>query len=221
MSDATWSAVDDYLEGLLTPPEPGLSNALQAATDAGLPSIQVTALQGKMLHLLVHITGAKRVLEVGTLGGYSAIWLARALPDGGEVVTLEIDPVHARVAAENFVAAGVADRVRLILGPALESLPTLEQEASDPFDLAFIDADKVSNSSYVEWAIKLGRSGTVIVVDNVVRAGAITDAASTNDAVVGTRAVLELLAKHPRLEATAIQTVGGKGYDGFALAIVR
>lgn len=221
MSDATWSAVDDYLEGLLTPPEPGLSNALQAATDAGLPSIQVTALQGKMLHLLVHITGAKRVLEVGTLGGYSAIWLARALPDGGEVVTLEIDPVHARVAAENFVAAGVADRVRLILGPALESLPTLEQEASDPFDLAFIDADKVSNSSYVEWAIKLGRSGTVIVVDNVVRAGAITDAASTNDAVVGTRAVLDLLAKHPRLEATAIQTVGGKGYDGFALAIVR
>lgn len=221
MSDATWSAVDDYLEGLLTPPEPGLSNALQAATEAGLPAIQVTALQGKMLHLLVHITGAKRVLEVGTLGGYSAIWLARALPDGGEVVTLEIDPVHARVAAENFVAAGVADRVRLILGPALESLPTLEQEASDPFDLAFIDADKVSNSSYVEWAIKLGRSGTVIVVDNVVRAGAITDAASTNDAVVGTRAVLDLLAKHPRLEATAIQTVGGKGYDGFALAIVR
>lgn len=159
MSDATWSAVDDYLEGLLTPPEPGLSNALQAATEAGLPAIQVTALQGKMLHLLVHITGAKRVLEVGTLGGYSAIWLARALPDGGEVVTLEIDPVHARVAAENFVAAGVADRVRLILGPALESLPTLEQEASDPFDLAFIDADKVSNSSYVEWAINSAGQG--------------------------------------------------------------
>lgn len=221
MSEPTWAAVDDYLEPLLAPPDPGLANALQAAAAAGLPSIQVPALQGKLLHLLVHITGAKRVLEVGTLGGYSTIWLAGALPPGGEVVTLEIDSEHARVATDNFAAAGVADRVRLLLGPALESLPRLAQEAGQPFDLAFIDADKVNNPAYVEWAITLGRPGTVIVVDNVVRGGGITDATSTNEAIVGTRAVLELLGNDSRLEATALQTVGAKGYDGFALAIVR
>jgi predicted O-methyltransferase YrrM len=221
VSESTWSAVDDYLEPLLTPPDSGLSHALQAAADAGLPAIQVPALQGKLLQLLVHISGAKRVLEVGTLGGYSTIWLARGLPDGGEVVTLEIDAEHARVATDNFAAAGVGGRVRLLLGPALESLPALAQEAGDPFDLAFIDADKGNNPSYVEWAITLGRPGTVIVVDNVVRRGAITDATSTDDAVVGTRAVLSLLATHPRLDATALQTVGAKGYDGFAIAVVR
>jgi predicted O-methyltransferase YrrM len=221
VSDSTWSAVDDYLEGLLTPPDSGLDHALQAAADAGLPAIQVPALQGKLLHLLVHITSAKRVLEVGTLGGYSTIWLARALPEGGEVVTLEIDAEHARVATANFAAAGVGERVRLLLGPAMDSLPALAQESGDPFDLAFIDADKVNNPSYVDWAIKLGRPGTVVVVDNVVRGGAITNATSTDESVVGTRAVLELLATDPRLEASAIQTVGAKGYDGFALAVVR
>jgi predicted O-methyltransferase YrrM len=221
VSDSTWSAVDDYLEGLLTPPDSGLDHALQAAADAGLPAIQVPALQGKLLHLLVHITSAKRVLEVGTLGGYSTIWLARALPEGGEVVTLEIDAEHARVATANLAAAGVGERVRLLLGPAMDSLPALAQESGDPFDLAFIDADKVNNPSYVDWAIKLGRPGTVVVVDNVVRGGAITNATSTDEAVVGTRAVLELLATDPRLEASAIQTVGAKGYDGFALAVVR
>lgn len=221
MSDAAWSAVDDYLGPLLAPSDDGLAHALTAADEAGLPAIQVTALQGKLLHLLVRITGAKRVLEIGTLGGYSGIWLARALPPGGEVVTLEIDPEHVRVAVDNFTAAGVDDSVRLVRGPALDTLPTLEQESGDPFDLAFIDADKVNNPAYVDWAVKLGRPGTVIVVDNVVRRGAITDATSTDESVVGTRAVLEMLANDPRLDATAIQTVGAKGYDGFALAIVR
>jgi len=221
MSDPTWSAVDDYLEGLLTPPDDGLSRALEAAVAAGLPAIQVPALQGKLLQLLVQISGARRVLEVGTLGGYSTIWLARGLPADGQIVTLEIDAEHARVAAANFAAAGVDDRVRIVVGAALDSLPKLADEAGDPFDLAFIDADKVNNASYVEWAIRLGRPGTVIIVDNVVRRGAITDAASTDEAVIGTRAVLELLSNDPRLDATALQTVGDKGYDGFAVAIVR
>jgi predicted O-methyltransferase YrrM len=221
MSDPAWSAVDDYLEGLLIPPDPGLSHALDATAEAGLPPIQVPALQGKLLHLLVRLTGARRVLEVGTLAGYSTIWLARALPDGGEVVTLEVDAEHARVATDNVAAAGVEDRVHVVLGPALETLPRLAAESGAPFDLVFIDADKVNNASYVTWAIQLGRPGTVIVVDNVVRRGAITDASSSDPAVVGTRAVLELLGSDPRLDATALQTVGAKGYDGFALALVR
>jgi len=152
MSDPIWSAVDDYLEALLTPPDEGLSHALEAATDAGLPAIQVPALQGKLLHLLVQMSGARRVLEVGTLGGYSTIWLARGLPSDGEVVTLEVDADHARVAGANFAAAGVDDRVRLVVGAALDTLPTLADESSAPFDLVFIDADKVNNASYVEWA---------------------------------------------------------------------
>jgi predicted O-methyltransferase YrrM len=221
MNESRWADVDAYLEGLLTPPDEGLAHSLRAATEAGLPPIQVPALQGKLLHLLVHISGSRRVLEVGTLAGYSTIWLARALPADGEVVTLEVDPEHARVARDNFVAAGVGDRVRLILGPALDTLPTLTAESGDPFDLVFIDADKVNNASYVEWAIRLGRPGTVIVVDNVIRGGAITDATSTDQAVLGTRRVLELLSNDPRLDATALQTVGAKGYDGFALALIR
>ena len=221
MSDPTWAAVDDYLESLLTPPDLGLSHALDAAADAGLPAIQVPALQGKLLQLLVQISGARRVLEVGTLAGYSTIWLARGLPANGEVVTLEVDPGHARVAAENFAAADVDDRVRLVVGAALDTLPKLAEEAGDPFDFVFIDADKVNNSAYVEWAIRLGRPGPVIVVDNVVRRGAITNASSDDQAVVGTRAVLELMANDPRLDATALQTVGAKGHDGFAVAIVR
>jgi predicted O-methyltransferase YrrM len=217
----SWAEVDGYLEGLLTPPDAGLTNALRTAGEAGLPAIQVPALQGKFLQLLVQVAGARRVLEVGTLAGYSTIWLARGLPDDGEVVTLEVDPAHARVATDNFAVAGVADRVRLIIGPALESLPSLETEGGDPFDLVFIDADKVNNASYVEWAIRLGRPGTVVVVDNVVRRGAITDARSSDAAVVGTRRVLGMLATDERLDATALQTVGAKGHDGFALAIVR
>ena len=221
MSDPVWAAVDDYLEGLLTPTDDGLSHALEAAAGAGLPAIQVPALQGKLLQLLVQISGARRVLEVGTLAGYSTIWLARGLLPGGDVVTLEVDAEHARVAAENFAAAGVDDRVRLIVGAAIDSLPQLAEETADPFDLVFVDADKVNNSAYVEWAIRLGRPGTVIVVDNVVRRGAVTDASNTDQAVVGTRAVLDLLSHDPRLDATALQTVGAKGYDGFAVAVVR
>jgi len=221
MSDQTWTAVDGYLEGLLTPADDGLVNALTSAADAGLPAIQVPALQGKLLQLLVQISGARRVLEVGTLAGYSTIWLARGLPAGGQIVTLEVDTEHARVARANFANAGVDDRIRLVVGAALDSLPKLGDEGGDPFDLVFIDADKVNNAAYVEWAIRLGRPGTVVVVDNVVRRGAITDAATTDEAVIGTRAALELLSTDPRLDATALQTVGDKGYDGFALAVIR
>ena len=221
MSEPTWSDVDVYLERLLTPTDSALAHALKSAKDAGLPPIQVPALQGKTLQLLVRISGARRVLEVGTLAGYSTIWLARGLPEGGEVVTLEVDPEHARVATDNFVAAKVEDRVRLIVGPALETLPGLAAENGAAFDLVFIDADKVNNAAYVDWAIRLGRPGTVIVVDNVVRQGAVTDASSTDPNVVGTREVLEFLGRDDRLDATALQTVGAKGYDGFALALVR
>jgi predicted O-methyltransferase YrrM len=221
MDDTIFASVDAYLEGLLAPGDEALDRALRTAAAAGLPPIQVPALQGKFLQLLVGICGARRVLEVGTLGGYSTIHLARGLPDDGQVVTVEIDPGHARVALQNFDAAGLGDRVRVIVGQALDSLAELAKDQSAPFDLVFIDADKVNNASYLSWAITLGRPGTVIVVDNVVRRGAVVDAANTDAAVVGTRTVLELMASDDRLDATALQTVGAKGYDGFALAVVR
>lgn len=220
MDERTWHQVDDYVTQTLIPTDPG-ADALAASARHGLPSINVTAPQGKFLGLLASAIGARSVLEIGTLGGYSTVWLATALPDGGRVVTLEADPRNAEVAAANLQAAGVRDRVRVVVGPALDSLPQLEADGSGPFDLVFIDADKVNNATYVGWAVRLGRPGTVIILDNVVRDGNVVDAGSTDPSVVGTRAAFDVFADHPRLDATALQTVGAKGYDGFAMAVVR
>ncbi|MFV9431103.1 O-methyltransferase [Rhodococcus aetherivorans] len=213
-----WSATDNYLTDVLIGDDPALSSALEANAAAELPPIDVSAPQGKFLHLLARIRGARRVLEIGTLGGYSTIWLARAVGESGRVVTLEYEPRHAEVARANLDRAGVGDRVDIRVGPALDSLPGLVDE--DPFDLVFIDADKENNSNYVRAALGLSRPGTVIVVDNVVRAGAIVDQDSDDERVRASRDVLELLAQEPRLDATALQTVGSKGWDGFALAVV-
>ena len=213
---ADWQRVDGYLAELLVGDDPALAAALAANAAAGLPAIDVSPLQGKLLHLLARIAGARRILEIGTLGGYSTIWLARALPAGGRLVTLEAERRHAEVARANIARAGLADRVELIPGPALVTLPTLE----GPFDLVFIDADKRSNPDYLAWALRLTRPGAVIVCDNVIRDGAITDAASRDPGVVGTRRFLDALAADPRLAATVVQTVGAKGWDGFAIAIV-
>jgi predicted O-methyltransferase YrrM len=219
MSNDLWTAVDEYLcEHLLTP-DPALDGALRASRAAGLPDIQVAPNQGKLLQILARSIGARRVLEIGTLGGYSTIWLAQALPADGRVVTLELDPRHAQVARENFVRAALAERINLRVGPALHTLPQLARESADPFDFVFIDADKPSNPDYFTWALKLARSGSLIVVDNVVRRGAVADTASTDAAVVGTRKLFDAIAAEPRVSATAIQTVGSKGYDG--LAVVR
>jgi predicted O-methyltransferase YrrM len=216
----TWTKVDDYFGELLAPADDALKAALHANDAAKLPAIGVSRLQGKFLHLLVKITQARKVLEIGTLGGYSTIWMARALPWNGSLVTLEAVPHHAATARGNLVRAGLDNRVSLRLGRALDLLPELQMTKEGPFDLVFIDADKENNPEYVEWAVKLGRPGTVIVVDNVVRDGKVIDAKSRKGDVRGTRRMTELMAKHPRLSATVLQTVGAKGYDGFALAVV-
>ena len=218
---STWISVDDYFGDLLAPADDVLTATLRANRKAGLPAIGVSPLQGKFLFLLIKIAHARRVLEIGTLGGYSTLWMARALPESGRIVTLEVDPKHAKVARENLHAAGVLDRVDLRLGRALETLAALHASRPEPFDLAFIDADKENNAEYLEWAVKLGRPGTVIVVDNVVRDGKVIDAKSRKGDVRGTRRMAELMACHPRLSATVLQTVGVKGYDGFALAVIE
>jgi predicted O-methyltransferase YrrM len=215
-----WTQVDRYFGDLLAPSDAKLDAALKANREAGLPSIDVSRLQGKFLELLVRISGARRILEIGTLGGYSTIWMARALPQGGRIVTLEANPRHAEVARANLINAGVLDRVDLRLGRAIENLPALEASAAGPFDLIFIDADKPSNPEYLQWAMKLSRPGTVIVTDNVVREGKVVDLKSDDKDVQGTRRFAELVAAEPRLSATVLQTVGSKGYDGFALAVV-
>lgn len=220
MADALWTSVSDYLDRLFVPPDQALDEALRAAAAAGLPPIQVTPTHGKLLHLLAKVRGAERILEIGTLGGYSTIWLARALPPGGRMITLEINPKHAALAADNLARAGLADVVEVRLGPALETLPRLADEGAGPFDLIFIDADKPSNPEYLAWALRLARRGTVIVVDNVVRSGGVVDPASEDPAIAGTRRVLDLLAAEPGVTATVIQTVSDKGYDGLALAVV-
>jgi predicted O-methyltransferase YrrM len=220
MSRERWTAVDRYITDLLVPPDPALDEALRDSVAAGLPPINVAPNQGKLLMLLARVHGARDILEVGTLGGYSTIWLARALPDGGRLVTLESDPKHAEVARANIARAGLAGVVELRLGPALETLPRLAAEGRGPFDLIFIDADKPSTPEYFAWALRLSRRGSLIVVDNVVRDGAVADAASEDAAVQGVRRFYERLAAEPRVSATAIQTVGSKGYDGFALALV-
>ncbi|HVX20483.1 MAG TPA: O-methyltransferase [Acidimicrobiales bacterium] len=220
MTQAQWTAVDDYLTGLLFPADDALDRALQDAAAGGLPPINVTAAQGRLLHILARAQGARTILEVGTLGGFSTIWLARALPDGGRLVTLEIDPHHAEVARANIDRAGLADRVDIRVGPALETLPTLADEGFGPVDFVFIDADKQRNTAYFEWAVRLGRVGTTIVVDNVIRDGHVVDAGSDDPSVQGVRRFNEVLAAERRVTATEIQTVGSKGYDGFAIALV-
>jgi predicted O-methyltransferase YrrM len=221
-----WTAVDRYIGDRLLPQDPVLDAALAASDAAGLPPIAITPNQGKLLGLIARIHGAQSILELGTLGAYSTIWLARALPPGGRLVTLEANPDYAAIARANIANAGLADTVELRVGPALQTLPELAAEGAGPFDLIFIDADKQNYPGYLEWALKLSRPGTVIVGDNVVRAGAILDpdAGDPSIGVEGLRAVrrfYELLAAEPRVSATAIQTVGAKGHDGFALALVN
>ena len=212
-----WADVDSYLTGVVVRPDAALVAAVEDAAAAGLPPIEVSPGQGKFLMLLARLAGARRILEIGTLGGFSTSWLARGLPADGSMVTCEYVPLHAEVARRNLDRAGVGNLVDIRVGAALDTLPGLE--GSEPFDLVFIDADKENNPAYLEWAIRLSRPGTVIVLDNVVRYGGVLDAGG-DSAIQGTRAALELMGTHPRLESTALQTVGAKGWDGFALAIV-
>ncbi|MET7359769.1 O-methyltransferase [Streptomyces sp. NPDC005562] len=223
MNPQQWTTVDAYFTDLLAPADDTLAAALRDSDTAGLPQINVAPNQGKLLHLLAQIQGARRILEIGTLGGYSTIWLARALPADGRLVTLEYSPEHADVARANLARAGFDKTAEVRVGPALDSLTELGAEHAanpEPFDFVFIDADKANNAHYLEWSLKLTRPGSLIVLDNVVRGGAVAYGSSTDPAVRGTRAALELMAEHPRLSATAVQTVGTKGYDGFALARV-
>jgi predicted O-methyltransferase YrrM len=221
MNQPNWTEFDHYISQHLIGADPALETALAANKVAGLPAIDVSAPQGKLLYLFARMIGARRILEIGALGGYSTIWLARALPDDGLVVTLEASPAHADVARENFARAAIESKVDLRVGPALEMLPVLAAEAGGAFDMAFIDADKASIPDYVQWAIRLGRPGTLIVVDNVVRNGAVLDAASEDADIRGIRRFFDQAGSDGRLAATAIQTVGAKGWDGFALAIVE
>ncbi|OCG76589.1 O-methyltransferase [Microbacterium sediminis] len=215
-SPASWAAADRYLAETLVGHDAALEAVLASQRAAGLPEIEVAPVAGKLLHLLARISGARRILEIGTLAGYSTIWLARALPDGGEVVTIEAEPAHAEVARANIDRAGLADRVDIRVGGASEVLPTLVPG----FDLVFIDADKERNTLYLDWAARLGHPGTVVVVDNIGREGEIVDPDSADPRVRGTRAGLEMLGTDPRFEASALQTVGIKGWDGIALAVV-
>jgi predicted O-methyltransferase YrrM len=217
---AVWTEVDRYFGELLAPSDEMLDAALAANRQAGLPAIDVSPLQGKFLEFLVRISGARRLLEIGTLGGYSSLWMARALPENGRIVTLEVDPRHADVARANLANAGVGERVELIVGPAIESLQALKESGCAPFDFIFIDADKESYPEYLVWALKLSRTGTVIVADNVVREGKVVEPECDDPRVQGVRRFTELLAAESRLGATVLQTVGVKGYDGFALAVV-
>lgn len=220
MTDAQWTTVDRYLTETLVKPDDAHEAALRASEEAGLPAMQVTPAQGKLLQLIALAAGARSILEIGTLGGYSTIWLAGALPRDGRLVTLEVNPVHAVVAAANLERAGLSAVVDVRLGPAMETLPRLAEEGAGPFDLVFIDADKPSNAGYLRWALRLAREGSVIIVDNVIRGGAVVDPDSSDPSVVGAREVIDLIAAEPRLSATAVQTVGAKGYDGFTLAVV-
>ncbi|MFF4661713.1 O-methyltransferase [Streptomyces sp. NPDC001282] len=220
MESARWTEVDDYFNGLLLGPDEALDAAVAASDEAGLPAIQVAASQGKLLHLLARLRGARTVLEIGTLGGYSTIWLARALPEGGRVVTLEADPAYAEVARANIARAGLAHVVDVRVGPALDTLPELAAEGQGPFDVVFIDADKPSNPDYLAWSLRLTRPGSLIIADNVVRDGEVTDGGSDDPKVRGVRRFTELVAAEPTLSATALQTVGVKGYDGLMLALV-
>lgn len=221
MAEATqenFTRVDTYLSETLIGRDKPLDAALAAQAAADLPAIEVTPVAGKLLNLIARMSGAQRVLEIGTLGGYSTIWLARAVGDGGTVVTIEAEPANAALARDSIDAAGVGSRVQILQGRAADMLPTLA--ATPPFDLIFIDADKESNTIYLDWAAKLGRSGSVVVLDNIGRTGEVANAASTDSMVIGTRDALTMLATDPRFDATALQTVGAKGWDGIALAVL-
>jgi predicted O-methyltransferase YrrM len=220
MSKEQWIAVDNYITDLLVKPDDALDHALQSSAEAGLPAISVSPPQGKLLHLLARLQSARRILEIGTLGGYSAIWLARALAPGGRLISLEIDPKHAEIARTNIARAELADVAEVRVGPALDLLPKIASEGIGPFDLAFIDADKPNNPNYFQWAVKLSRRGSLIIVDNVVRDGKVIDANDSDPSIQGVRRLNDLIAAERRVSATAIQTVGGKGYDGLAIALV-
>jgi predicted O-methyltransferase YrrM len=221
MTQDQWTAVDNYINEKLAPSDPVLDAAIEASAAAGLPPIAVTPSQGKLLYLLAQMQGARTILEIGTLGGYSTIWLARALPPGGRLVTLEFDPKHAKVARANIAQAGFSGMVEVRVGPALNTLPQLAAEGAGPFDMIFIDADKENNVPYFHWALQLSRPGSVIIVDNVVRDGKVADPSSQDPTILGIRRLNDLLATEPRVKATAVQTVGSKGYDGFILARVN
>lgn len=220
MAEDQWTAVDSYFDGLFAPPDATLDAALQAVRDAGMPQISVAPNQGALLHILARLVGAQKILEIGALGGYSGIWLGRALPPGGHMISLEVSPKHAEVARANLARAGLAEVVEVRLGSAHDSLPRLAEEGAGPFDLVFIDADKVSTPDYLTWALRLTKPGSLIIIDNVVRGGAVADPASQDADVRGVQRGLAMLAAEPRLRATAFQTVGSKGYDGMAIALV-
>lgn len=221
MTQTLWSDVDDYISQTVTPSDPVLEQALADSKAAGLPAINVAPNQGKLLQLLATMVGARRILEIGTLGGYSTIWLARALPADGRLISLEFSPEHAKVARANLERAGFSGQVEVRVGAALDSLPGVAADAKEPFDLVFIDADKRNNPHYFDWALKLTRPGALIIVDNVVRNGAVLKADSEDPDVQGVRQVFERMAAEPRVSATAIQTVGSKGHDGLAFALVK
>ena len=220
MSQELWTAVDQYINNIAIGRDAVLEAASEAAVAAQLPPISVTPAHGKLLHLMARAQSARRILEIGTLAGYSTIWLARALPAGGRVVTLEANPMHADIARANLARAGVADRVDIRLGKALETLPQLAVENQDPFDFVFIDADRTNLAEYFDWAVKLAHAGSVIIVDNVVRKGGVIDASSEDANIKGVRRFAERLSADSRVTATMVQTVGAKGYDGFAMALV-
>ena len=220
MDQERWHEVDRYIADLFVGEDPVLDQALADSRAAGLPPINVAPNQGKLLYLLARLQQARRVLEVGTLGGYSTIWLGRALPPDGRLDTLEIDPAHVEVAERNLARAGLSQIVTIHLGRAVDTLATLAAGGAGPYDIAFIDADKQSNAEYFDWALRLSRPGSLVIVDNVVRQGAVVDAGSDDTAVAGTRRLNEVMAADPRVSVTEIQTVGSKGYDGFALALV-
>lgn len=220
MSIERWAAVDEYYSKLLMPPDTVLQHALDRSNEAELPAINVAANQGKMLMILAQMQRAERILEIGTLGGYSTIWLARALPSGGKLITLEYEQKHANVAAGNIKHAGLADKVEIRVGSAADTLPSLVEEGVPAFDLIFIDADKPGYPEYFEWAMKLSRTGTVIIADNVVRDGEVINKQSEDERVTGIRAFNQVVTQEKRFNATVIQTVGSKGYDGFMIGIV-
>jgi predicted O-methyltransferase YrrM len=220
MTKDVWEAVDKYFDEMLIPHDPTLDDALAACAAANLPAIQVSSVQGKLLHLLARIMGARNILEIGTLGGYSTIWMARALPEGGRIITLEADPKHADVARKNFARAGVENKIELRLGKALETLPKVVADGRGPFDMFFIDANKSNMPEYFEWSLKLARTGSVIIADNVVREGAVLDGKSNDADIQGIRRFLEMVGKEKRVSGTALQTVSSKNYDGFALVLV-
>jgi predicted O-methyltransferase YrrM len=221
VSQKQWSAVDRYIVEKLIPADPALVKALESNQAGGLPQYDVSPPQGKFLQLVARMIGARRILEIGALGGYSTIWLARALPEDGRIVTLEYEPRHAAVAAANVERAGLSHLVDLRVGAALDTLPALETEKTGPFDLTFIDADKQNNPQYLDWALRLSRPGSVIICDNVVRDGAVIDDRRRDASVQGVRAFFDRLATDPRISATALQTVGDKGWDGFTIGLVR